>query len=140
MELKFTKDMFLPNYIRENFRVEKLEKTEEGYKLTATERKEKRPQELEGKEVVLNGFLDPITLIDHPFKSELMYIEIRRRRWKEAGQTESFSNRYDLNPKGCKLTRGFGDFLKGLTECERSELFSTVKGLEPIWEINKSLV
>ena len=140
MELEFTKDMFLPEYIRENFEVEKLEKIEEGYKLTAKERIEKIPESLEGKNVVLNGFLDPIILFDHPFKGELMHLEVFRRRWKEAGTTEGVFNSYDLNPKGCKLTKGFGDFLKGLTGRERSELFSTVKGLEALWESNKSLV
>ena len=140
MELEFTKDMFLPEYIRENFEVEQLEKTEQGYALTVKEREENTPKLLEGKEAVLNGFLDPITLFDHPFKGEIMCLEIYRRRWKEAGKTESFSNTYDLNPKGCKLTKGFGNFLKELTGRERSELFGTVKGLEDIWEENKSLV
>jgi hypothetical protein len=134
MELEFTKDMFLPDYIREDFTVEKLEKINKGYKLIVKERTEKIPKELKGKKSVLNGFLDPIKLVDHPFKGELMYLEIYRRRWKEEGQKESFSNKYDLNPKGCKLTKGFGAFLKELTRQERSELFSTVKGLEALWE------
>lgn len=140
MEVEFTKDMFLPAYIREDFAVEKLEKIREGYKLTVKEREERIPKELTGKKAVLNGTLEPITLYDHPFKGEIMHLEIHRRRWKESGATEGFSNTYNLNPKGCKLTKGFGDFLKELTGQERSELFSSVKGLEGIWEENKSLV
>ncbi len=138
--MEITNQFFLPEEFAESFYVEDFLQIEEGYKLIVHEKIEKTPKELEGKDAVLNGFLNPITLIDHPVKAQLMHIEIHRRRWKEAGQTESFSNSYDLNPRGCKLTKGFGAFLKELTGRERSELFSTVKGLEDIWEINKSLV
>jgi hypothetical protein len=108
--MEITKQFFLPEEYRDNFYVEDFLKIKEGYKLLVFEKTEKIPKELEGKETVLNGFLNPITLIDHPVKAELMHLEIHRRRWKESGTTEGFSNSYDLNPKGCKLTKGFGDF------------------------------
>lgn len=138
--MKITKQFFLPEEFKEKFYAEDFLEIEEGYKLVVYEKEGNIPEELLGKEAVLNGFLNPITLIDHPVKANLMHIEIYRRRWKEAGKIESFSNTYDLNPKGCKLTKGFGDFLKELTGRERSELFRTVKGLESLWEKNKHLV
>lgn len=138
--MKITKQFFLPEEFKEKFYAEDFLEIEEGYKLVVYEKEGNIPEELLGKEAVLNGFLNPITLIDHPVKANLMHIEIYRRRWKEAGKIESFSNTYYLNPKGCKLTKGFGDFLKELTGRERSELFRTVKGLESLWEKNKHLV
>jgi len=138
--MEITNQFFLPEEFKESFYAEDFLEIEGGYKLIVHENEENIPKELKGKEAVLNGFLNPITLIDHPVKAQLLYIEIYRRRWKVSGTTESFSNRYDLNPKGCKLTKGFGIFLKELTGRERSELFSTVKGLEDIWEENKLLV
>ena len=138
--MEITNQFFLPEEFKERFYAEDFLEIGGGYKLIVHEKEENIPEELLGKEAVLNGFLNPLTLIDHPVKAQLMHIEIHRRRWKESGETESYSNTYDLNPKGCKLTRGFGIFLKELTGRERSELFSTVKGLEDLWEKNKSLV
>lgn len=138
--MEITKQFFLPEEYKENFYVEDFLEIKDGYKLIIYEKEEKIPDKLMNKDVVLNGFCNPIELIDHPTKSKLMYLEFHRRRWKEAGKKESISNTYDLHPNGCKLTKGFGSFLKGITRRERSELFSTVKGLEDIWEENKSLV
>ena len=69
-----------------------------------------------------------------------MHLEFYRRRWKEKGGRKSFSNEYNLNPRGCKLTKDFGFFLKGLTRQKRNKLFTIIEGLEDIWEENKSLV
>ena len=140
MEIELTEDLLLPTECKGFFKVEKLKKDKKGYRLIVKENKNQIPKDLEGKEVVLNGYCDMLELIDHTLKGELMYVEIYRRRWKEAGHTESFSNTYDLHHRGCKLTKGFGNFLKELTRKERSELFSSVKGLQSVWEENKLLV
>jgi len=138
--MELTKSFFLPEEYKEHFYVEDFLEIEDGYKLIIYEKSSNIPMELAGKKTVSNGFCNPVELIDHPLKSKLMYLEFYRRRWKEAGTDKSFSNSYELHPKGCKLTKGFGDFLKELTGQERSELFATVKGLESVWEENKLLV
>ena len=138
--MEITKQFFLPEEYKSDFYVEDFTEITDGYKLLIYEKLSNIPLSLQDKKVVSNGFCNPITVIDHPTKSKLMYLEFHRRRWKEEGKTESISNMHELHPNGCKLTKGFGSFLKELTGQERSELFSTVKGLECVWEENKSLV
>lgn len=140
MEINVTLDFFLPEEYKDFFYAEKLEDKGKYYVLTVIEKEEKIPEELKGKKVVLNGFKEKISLVDYPTKAKLIYLDFYRRRWKEKGKRESFSNTYNLTPKGCKITNGFGIFLKGLTGHERSELFATVKGLEVIWRQNSHLV
>ena len=140
MEIEITKDIFLPDEYRENFHVDQMEELSNEYRVTVLEKEEKIPKELSGKEAVLDGYCNVLEIIDYPFHGKLMYLRIYRRKWKEKGKQESFSNTYNLHPNGCKLTTGFGNFLKGLTGRERTNFLNSVKGLKDIWEENRTLV
>ncbi len=83
------------------------------------------PQGLKGKDAVLEGFLNPIGLPTFPLKDKTVYFSVKRRRWKERGETDkSYHNTYDLHRQGMKTTK-FRDFLKeefGLSTPEFNKL------------------
>ena len=61
----------------------------------------------------MNDFLNPIELQTFPLKDKQVYLSLRRRRWKERGESKkSYSNEYRLYREGMKTTKEFGDFLK----------------------------
>jgi len=64
------------------------------------------------KNVVLDGFCNPIELQSFLLKSKPVYFKIYRRRWKESGSTQHYSHSYDLHPEGVKATHEFATFLK----------------------------
>ena len=62
--MEITKQFFLPEEYRENFYVEDFLEIKDGYKLIIYEKKELIPEDLQGKEVVFNGFCNSLTLVD----------------------------------------------------------------------------
>jgi hypothetical protein len=71
--------------------------------------------------IVLDGFCNPVELLHYSIQDKPLYLKIYRRRWKESGSTQHYSNRYDLHPEGVKATHCFASFLKeevGLTPDE----------------------
>lgn len=70
------------------------------------------PEVLKDKDVVLDGFCNPITIMSHCFSLKKVFLVIYRRRWKERGSTEHFSNTYGFTPGGAKITKEMAAFLK----------------------------
>lgn len=105
--------LIAPGVIGENFLVKSIEEKSEMITIYFEEKSELVPKELHGKEVVRDGFMNPVVLQTFPLKDKAVYLSVRRRRWKEKGSQESgFSNNYDLYRQGMKTTKEFGDFLK----------------------------
>jgi hypothetical protein len=76
---------------------------------------------LEGKNVVLDGFCNPLSILTHGFSLRRIYLIIKRRRWKEAGSDPHYSNDYDLQAEEIKMTPHFAAFLKAvdrITPCQ----------------------
>lgn len=128
------KKQFIPPEWQEKFEfVELMEKKKE-WSLILREKEGFVPEELRGEEVVLNGFMNPIEIVDFPFRGKLMYIQFIRRRWKIKGKNRSYFNSYELHPAHMKATKEFGAFLKELTREERAELFRAWEGIRLIRE------
>lgn len=87
-----------------------------------TEKAECVPDILRGLDYVLNGYMEPIEIIDYPFRGKLMYITFLRRRWKIKGESKSYFNTYTFHRPGMKTTDEFGDFLKELDREQFNEL------------------
>jgi len=102
----------LPVEIGSIFNIENIIEATESTTFVLYEKPELIPQALEGKEVVLDGFCNPLELQHFPVKGKTLYLRLYRRRWKEKGTTEHFSNTYDLHAPGVKATKDFGAFLK----------------------------
>jgi len=111
--IKQLMSLLIPEDLIDNFEISKLIKRKSYYELWIEENENLIPHELKEKEVVLDGFCNPIELQSFPLKGRTFYIKIYRRRWKEKGSNIHYSNTYDLHYEGMKSTKEFGVFLKG---------------------------
>ena len=105
--------LIAPGIISEKFELSSILEKTDTITLFFEEKKELIPEELLGKEVVCDGFVNNVDLQSFPLKDKKVYLSIRRRRWKEKGtQVPSYCNQYELYNKGMKTTKEFGIFLK----------------------------
>jgi hypothetical protein len=122
-------ELIAPGVISKNFEMTSIVEKRETITIVFEEKTDLVPKELEGKQVVLDGFLNPVALQTFPLKDKMVYLSLKRRRWKELGTTgKSYSNTYDLHRQGMKTTKEFGAFLKeelGLRPSEYNKLWES---------------
>jgi hypothetical protein len=105
--------LIAPKEITDNFELVEIIEKETSITLYFKELETKIPPELQGKEVVQDGYLNKLELQTFPLKDKTVYLAIQRRRWKEKGTTSpSYDNTYNLHIEGMKTTNEFGAFLK----------------------------
>jgi len=104
--------IFVPQEYLNDFDVNHIEEQPSEWLIELVEKEDKIPEELKGKEVVLDGYCNSIDILTHAFSLKKIYLRLIRRRWKEKGGTKGYSNEYDLHIPGMKTTKEFGDFLK----------------------------
>ena len=117
--------ILIPEKWRDCFEINELIQKDKEVNMILVEKEACIPESLRGKEYVLNGYMNPVEIIDYPFRGKLMYITFLRRRWKipgEEGGSKSHFNTYEFHRPGMKTTDEFGDFLKGLDREEFDEL------------------
>jgi len=124
--------IFIPKKWRMNFKIKKLKEKNKEMNMVLVEKEECVPKMLAGADYVLNGYMEPVEIIDFPFRGKLMYITFLRRRWKRRGENESYFNTYSFHRPGMKTTDEFGDFLKGLNRKEFDELCGVWPVLGPL--------
>jgi len=105
--------LIVPAEILESFQLSGVCETKQTIELQLHERKDLIPVSLQGMDVVLDGFCNPIELQSFPLKGKATFIKLFRRRWKQRGSRKHMSNSYDFADSGTKATRMFGAFLKG---------------------------
>ena len=122
--------LIVPKEITENFELIEIVEKEHMITLMFEELTNRIPAALQGKEVVLDGYLNQLELQTFPLKDKTVFIAIRRRRWKEKGvTTQSHSNTYALHIEGMKTTKEFGAFLKeefGLQPDEYNKFWKSI--------------
>lgn len=122
--------LIVPKEITENFELIEIVEKDHMITLCFEELASRVPEALQGKIVVLDGYLNQLELQTFPLKDKTVYIAIRRRRWKEQGvTTASHSNTYELHIEGMKTTKEFGAFLKeefGLQPDEYNKLWKSI--------------
>jgi len=109
------------------FEVEEIREGEMEWKIILKEKEGCVPLSLKetGKEIVLNGYMNPVEVHDFPLRGKPASIIFLRRRWKEkGGGKESHWNEYNFHLKGMKATKEFGDFLKEFDRREAHLFFS----------------
>ncbi len=118
------KELFIPERWRSKFEIKDLIEKNNELNLILVEKSKLVPSKLAGKDVVLNGYLPRVEVIDYPFRDKPMYISFIRRRWKEKGTSKSYYNDYEFHLEGMKTTHEFGAFLKELNREELAEFFN----------------
>jgi len=104
--------LLIPSEILESFELKEVIENEEELLFDLLEKESKVPQQLKGKSVVLNGFMNATTLQSFPQNGKQCYIHLRRRRWKEKEDEKSYHNEYEYTAIGTMATKSFGAFLK----------------------------
>jgi hypothetical protein len=107
--------LFVPTDLLKNFEVVGLKEQGEYIYIELTERDipENIPKEILKKgKVVLNGYMNTLDIQTFPAQGKEVFLRIQRRRWKLKGETQSYSNSYEIIEKGMKSTKEFGAFLK----------------------------
>jgi len=124
--------LIVPQEITDNFELVEIIEKSNMITLSFEENSSRIPKPLIGKEVVLDGYLNQLELQTFPLKDKTVYIALRRRRWKEKGDSkQSYSNTYELHVEGMKTTKEFGAFLKeefGLQPDEYNKLWKSITG------------
>jgi predicted transcriptional regulator len=124
--------LIVPKEITDNFELIEIVERTNMITLSFEEITSRIPKALIGKEVVLDGYLNQLELQTFPLKDKTVYIALRRRRWKEKGDSkQSYSNTYELHVEGMKTTKEFGAFLKeefGLQPDEYNKLWKSITG------------
>lgn len=104
-----------PGELSKSFSLTKIREEKEHITIEFEEESKLVPNEIAGKDVVLNGFMNPLELQTFPLKDKAVYLLAKRRRWKIRGeQNKSYHNSYDLTESGVKASPAFGAFLKAI--------------------------
>lgn len=106
--------LLVPHDILDSFELLQIIENDTELLFDLQEKVQRVPKLLEGKEVVLNGFMSPTTIQSFPQNGKHCYLHLRRRRWKEASNpsNKSFHNEYEYTAQGTMATKSFGAFLK----------------------------
>ena len=104
--------VLIPSEYLADFEVNHIDNKPQEWIIELVEKEDRVPKALAGKEVVLDGYNNEIDILTHAFSLKKIYLRLIRRRWKERGGTNHYSNEYNLHIPGMKTTREFRDFLK----------------------------
>ena len=104
--------VLVPKEILEDFNVVDVQELKNEWIIILEEKAERIPSSLQGKDVVLDGFYDTLDLISCVMMEQIIYLRIKRRRWKERCNTKHEHNQYDHQFEGMKTTKRFAAFLK----------------------------
>ena len=110
--------VLVPKEILADFHLVDVHELKDEWLLVLEEKPERVPVSLQGKDVVLDGFYDSIDLISGVLMDQIIYLRIRRRRWKERCDKKHFHNQYDHHFEGMKTTKRFAAFLKEVDRYE----------------------
>lgn len=123
IDTKQALEALLPKEWLSSFDVTGMKELKKEWQITLIEKEHLIPEKLKGKEVVQNGYMNPVEIEDYPLRGKTTYLKFVRRRWKEQGGKEGFFNEYDFHPEGMKATKEFGSFLKELDREEADFFF-----------------
>lgn len=105
--------VLFPEVIAIHFEISSVKELKERIEIRMDELSELVPPGLAScSNIVLDGFCNPLELQSFPLKGKPVYIKLYRRRWKQKGTEQHFSNTYDIHPEGVKATKEFASFLK----------------------------
>lgn len=112
-------ELFLPEGLLAIFDVEhmcsfcKIDTKEEGYIIHLDE-KNILPEGFDPKDWESKGFMKPVLIQDFPIRGKLIFLSLRKRRWRhKVNKKEIVKRSHDFIGKGIQMTAELADFLKG---------------------------
>jgi hypothetical protein len=104
--------VLVPKEILADFNVVDVHDLKNECLIVLEEKEDRIPICLQGKDVVLDGFYNQIDLISGVMMEQVIYLRIKRRRWKERSSTKHEHNSYEHQFAGMRTTKRFAAFLK----------------------------
>lgn len=105
--------MLVPEHVLVHFEIWDAHEYKNRWVIEMREKEGLIPQELSDcEDVVFDGYCNPLETLSHSFVCKPIYLRLFRRRYKQSGKNEHFSNEYDVNLKGVRLVPEMGFFLK----------------------------
>ena len=103
-------DLLLPSFIVDHFTYIKSSSSEEYLHLYFEEKNE--VSLFAGRNVESKGFHNEIIIEDFPLRGKLVYMHIKRRRWRDIDTRETLQRDWNVIAKGTRMTEEFAIFLK----------------------------
>lgn len=100
-----------PQELTEYFNIVKFEGKDNYIKFYLEERNIP-PSGYRATDLLSKGFYSPIEIQDFPLRGRAVYLNIKRRRWKEKGTNKIVHRDWNTVAQGTRLTQEFADFLK----------------------------
>jgi hypothetical protein len=105
--------MMVPRDFLEYFDIFEVHELKAEWQIILHEKESLIPDQLRlKKDIVLDGFCNPLQILSHCFTLKPVYLVMKRRRWKQAGTDLHYSNEYTLTKDPPKLTPDMAGFLK----------------------------
>jgi transposase len=114
MELETLLQYLLPKEIFEYFDFKEINKGENNQLHIHLDEKPIKPSCHSEKELISNGFDEPVRIQDFPIRDKAVYFIVRRRKWKDKQTGKIYSTHWGLTANGTSYSKEFADFLKGL--------------------------
>lgn len=108
----------LPSILLDNFTIVKIE---DGFDMVKNRKSltiyldeaNKLPSGYNSEEYESKGFIGYTTIQDFPLRDKLLYLKIRKRRWRhKINKHETIQNDYSQLTDGTQITKELTDFLK----------------------------
>jgi hypothetical protein len=114
MELETLLQYLLPQEIFQYFDLIEIKEEADNVLLLQLDEKSLKPSAHSDKELVSNGFDEPIRIQDFPLRDKAVYFIVRRRKWKDKKTSKIYTTQWDLTANGTSYSKEFAAFLKEL--------------------------
>ena len=114
MEIESLLKHILPKELLDYFELIEVRESQENVLFLYLDEKSVIPPEHSEKQIVSQGFDEPVTIQDFPLREKSVYLVVRRRKWKDKQSGKIYSRTWDLTAKGTSYSKEFAAFLKGL--------------------------
>ena len=103
-------ELLLPSFIVNHFIFKGSSSSEEKLCLSFEEKNE--VSQFPGIKVESKGFHKEVIIEDFPLRGKLVYLHIKRRRWRNVDTKETLQRDWNSIAKGTRMTDEFASFLK----------------------------
>lgn len=114
MELETILPYLLPREILEYFDLKEISEIDSNQLQLHLDEKKISPPDHPTKELISNGFDEPVRIQDFPLRNKAVFFIVRRRKWKDKSTGKIYSRTWDLTANGTSYSKEFAAFLKEL--------------------------